>query len=124
LNPETFMYSKPKTQWNAYFTQKKRHLSTANSYTLQLKIILAMLSASHFFYFVTAIFLITLKISTIFVIILIVTRTLVIWFFYGKILRKFYETQLFWWIPLLDAAYVFFYVALAPTLTIRTQKWH
>ena len=123
LNPETFMLSKPQTRWNAYFTQKKRHFSTATSYTLKHKMMLGILSASHFFYFVTAVSLLALKISTIFVILGLVVRTLVMWFFYGKILRRFHEHNLILWIPLLDVVYVFFYLFFLPALMIKTRKW-
>ena len=123
LNPETFMVSEPKTQWNAYFTQKNRHFSTATSYTLKHKMMLGTLSASHFFYFVTAFSLLALKISTIFVLLGLVVRTLVMWFFYGKILRRFHEHNLILWIPVLDVVYVFFYLFFLPALMIKTRKW-
>ena len=123
LNPETFMLSEPQTRWNAYFTQKKRHFSTATSYTLKHKMMLGTLSASHFFYFVTAVSLLALKISTIFVLLGLVVRTLVMWFFYGKILRRFHEHNLILWIPLLDVVYVFFYLFFLPALMIKTRKW-
>lgn len=123
LNPQTFMLSEPQTRWNAYFTQKKRHFSTATSYTLKHKMMLGMLSASHFLYFVTAVCLLALKISTIFVLLGLVVRTLVMWFFYGKILRRFHEHNLFLWIPVLDVVYVFFYLFFLPALMIKTRKW-
>lgn len=123
LNPETFTLSEPKTRWNEYFTQKKRHFSTATSYTLKHKMMLGTLSASHFFYFVTAVSLLALKISTIFVILGLVVRTLVMWFFYGKILRRFHEHNLFLWIPVLDVVYVSFYLFFLPALMIKTRKW-
>jgi cell division protein FtsX len=82
-----------------------------------------MLSASHFLFFVTAFLLLALKISTIFVLILIVVRTVVVWYFYGKILRKFQEEDLLHWIPFLDVVYLFFYLVFLPALTIRAQKW-
>ena len=123
LNPETFMLSEPQTRWNAYFTQKSRHFSTATSYTLKHKMMLGTLSASHFFYFVTAFSLLALKISTIFVLLGLVVRTLVMWFFYGKILRRFHEHNLILWIPVLDVVYVFFYLFFLPALMIKTRKW-
>ncbi len=123
LKPSTFMSSLPKTRWNAYFTQKNRHFSTSTSYILRHQIMLGLLSASHFLFFVTAFLLLALKISTIFVLILIVVRTLVVWFFYGKILRKFQEDDLLPWIPFLDVVYLLFYLVFLPALTIRAQKW-
>ncbi len=123
LEPNSFMCSLPKTRWNAYFTQKNRHFSTSTSYILRHQIMLGLLSASHFLFFVTALLLLALKISTIFVLILIVVRTLVVWFFYGKILRKFQEDDLLLWIPLLDVVYLLFYLVFLPALTVRAQKW-
>ena len=123
LNPETFMYSEPHTQWIAYFTQKKRHFSTATHYTLKHQIILGMLSLSHFVHFVTAVWLLALKISTIFVICFIVIRWLTIFMFYGKILRKFRETDLLPSVLALDIVHVFFYIIFAPTLIFKSQKW-
>ena len=124
LSFKTFMYSEPNTQWKGYFTQKKRHFTTATSYKLKNKIILGGLSASHFFYFVTAVLALTLQISTIFVLTVILVRTLTIGFLYGKILLKFHDRQLIWWIPLLDTVYFLFYLVFAPALVIRTQKWN
>jgi poly-beta-1,6-N-acetyl-D-glucosamine synthase len=124
LSPKTFMYSEPNTQWNGYFTQKKRHFTTATSYKLKHKIMLGGLSASHFFYIVTAVLALALQISTIFVLSLILVRTLMIWFLYGKILLKFHDRSLIWWIPLLDTVYFLFYLVFAPALIIRTQKWN
>jgi poly-beta-1,6-N-acetyl-D-glucosamine synthase len=123
LDPKTFTYSKPKTQWNDYITQKRRHYTTAFHYKWKHKILLGGISVSHFFYSVTALLALILKISTIFVLVCIVVRIVVVWFLYGKILRKLRHTDLFWWIPLLDAVYVLFYVLFAPALFIRTQKW-
>lgn len=123
LTPSTFMYSEPKTQWKAYFTQKNRHVSTATSYILKHQIMLGMLSASHFLFFVTAFWLLALNFSTIFVLLLIVVRTLVVWYFYGKILRKFQENDLAYLVPLLDVVFLLFYVVFLPAIMIKSRKW-
>ena len=46
LNPETFMYSFPKTTWQTWYRQKRRHLSVNNYYKLNHKINLGGLAAS------------------------------------------------------------------------------
>ena len=125
LLPQCFMVSEPKTQWNSYFTQKKRHLSAGNRYTLKHKILLGAVSLSHFLFFVTTFFCLLLKISTMFAVANIIVRTIVIWIVYAKILRKLHEERLVWWIPILDFAYVFFYLVFAFTFILRAppQKW-
>jgi glycosyltransferase involved in cell wall biosynthesis len=46
LNPETFMYSFPKTTWQTWYRQKRRHLSVSKYYKLQHKINLGGLGVS------------------------------------------------------------------------------
>ena len=46
LNPETFMYSFPKTTWQTWYRQKSRHLSVSKHYKLQHKINLGGLATS------------------------------------------------------------------------------
>lgn len=125
LFPETFMVSEPKTQWNSYFTQKKRHLSAGNRYLLKHKILLGLVSLSHLLFFVTIFICLYIKISTMFAVANIVVRTIVIWTVYAKIIRKLHEETLLWWIPLLDVLYVFFYLVFASTIILRAppRKW-
>lgn len=46
LNPETFMYSFPKTTWQTWYRQKRRHLSVSTYYKFQHKINLGGLATS------------------------------------------------------------------------------
>jgi poly-beta-1,6-N-acetyl-D-glucosamine synthase len=125
LLPQTYMVSEPKTQWNSYFTQKNRHLSAGNHYLLMHKVLLGLVSTSHFFFFVTVFFSTYIKISTMFAVTSIVVRTILIWTVYAKILRKLHEERLLWWIPLLDVFYVFFYLVFASSIILRAppRKW-
>ncbi len=125
LLPQTFMASEPKTRWKSYFTQKNRHLSAGNRYILKHKILLGLVSLSHFLFFVTIFFYTYIKISTMFAITSIVVRTILIWTVYAKILRKLHDDRLLWWIPLLDVFYVFFYLVFASTIILRAppRKW-
>ncbi len=47
LDPESFVYSFPKTTWSEWFRQKRRHLSVGKHYQRGNKIRLGLLSASH-----------------------------------------------------------------------------
>ena len=127
LLPQTFMYSKPKTRWKGYFIQKKRHLSAGKRYQWQHQAMLGAVSISHFFWFVTLVCLLVSKISTIFVSANMIARISVMWFLNGRIYQKLRERGgLFWWTPILDAAYVFFYIIFSFTIFLRTspRKWH
>lgn len=47
LNPESFVYSYPKTTWSSWFHQKTRHLSVGKHYKFSHKLRLGIISASH-----------------------------------------------------------------------------
>ena len=47
LDPDSFTYSFPKTSWESWLTQKKRHLSVGKHYRRANRIRLGLLSASH-----------------------------------------------------------------------------
>jgi glycosyltransferase involved in cell wall biosynthesis len=47
VEPESFVYSKPKTTWSAWFRQKHRHLAVSKYYRSRNKILLSLLSGSH-----------------------------------------------------------------------------
>ena len=123
LHAETSMFSLPKTTWKGYFTQKTRHFSVGTRYLLKHKILLGMVSLSHFFYFVTLFYLVYSNISTMFAAANIVTRMLLVWYIYIKISQRLREPQLLWWFPILDVVYVLFYPIFAPSLLIlRTSS--
>lgn len=47
IEPESFVYSKPKMSWSTWFRQKQRHLAVSKYYRSRNKILLGMLSGSH-----------------------------------------------------------------------------
>ena len=124
LEKESFVYSEPKFTWQDYYRQKNRHLSTATSYQLKHKFLLGLLSASHFFFYVTGITLFVLNFNVIFLGTLFVVRMVMLLFYYGKILKRFQEKRLLQWIPVLDFMYILFYIAFTPILFFRkTIQW-
>lgn len=124
LEKESFVYSEPKTTWRDYFRQKTRHLSTATSYQLKHKLLLGLLSVSHFLFYVTGITLFVLKFNVIFLGTLFVIRSVVLLFYYAQILKRFQEKRLLLWIPCLDFMYILYYIAFTPILFFRkTIQW-
>ncbi len=58
LNPNAFMYSVPKTTWQNWYRQKRRHLSVSKYYKLQNKILLGGLATTQIFAWLTFLILI------------------------------------------------------------------
>ncbi|MFK7775582.1 MAG: glycosyltransferase [Saprospiraceae bacterium] len=123
LEKESFVYSEPKTTWRDYYRQKSRHLSTATSYQLKHQILLGLLSASHFLFYVTGIILYVLDFYLMFGT-LFGIRYIMLVFYYGKILKRFQEKRLLLWIPMLDFMYILYYITFTPILFFRkTIQW-
>lgn len=122
LEKEAFVYSDPKESWSSYFRQKRRHLTTGTYYNPRHQVWLGLLSLSHFTHYVTL--LILLIHSTEFVLIIYLVRLLVVLLVYIPTLKKLNESDLIPWIPILDAAYILYYVIFAPTLLFgKTKTW-
>lgn len=60
LNPNTFMYSVPKTTWQTWYRQKKRHLSVSKHYKVHNKILLGGLAFTQISTWLTLLILIPL----------------------------------------------------------------
>lgn len=123
LDAQSFMYSAPKETLGSYWRQKQRRLSTGTKYRFKTQILLGALAISHFFFYLLGFFMLTLKVSTIFVCTLYVVRITLALLLYAFILKKFRHADLIFWIPLLDVAYVFYYLLFTPALMNTTQKW-
>ncbi len=124
LNPSTFIYSEPKTDFRSFYIQKTRHLSTASHYQLSHKILLGLLSVSLFAFHLYPFILIGLGIGVKLVILLYLTR----WGFFMMnsyfILKKLKVLRLWWYLPLLDVVYLVYLVFISPAIIFRnTSKW-
>ncbi len=123
ISKDTFMWSEPQKNWKSFFKQKSRHLSTGTHYKFIHQFLLGLLSASHFLFFVTAIGMILLKFSTIFVITIYVIRLLVTGALCKRIFNKFNENRLLFWLPVLDFAFVIYCVVMVPSLFFKIRNW-
>lgn len=123
LHPESFTDSIPKKSWRSYYYQKARHLTTGSKYKPVHQFLLGLLAFSHFGHYFFGLSLATsptLPVVTLFYLV----RIGIVWSMYGSILRKLEDRSLWPWIPLLDIAYLLYYVVFAPVLvTGNKQKW-
>jgi len=122
LRPTTFVYSAPRSSWRGYYYQKSRHLTTGTKYRPMHQLMLGALSASHFLHYAGAAFLLGYGQYIFLVIILALVRMGVVSFLGRRIFHKLNETDLGKWMPLLDAAYLGYYLLFAPVLLIGNVK--
>ena len=106
-----------------FSSQKTRHLTTGSSYKLVHQLVLGLVSASHFGHYVFGLCLFNSPLLLV-VLLIYLVRISVVWLLYVRILRKLDAQRLLPWIPLLDAAFVLYYILFAPVLiTGKQQQW-
>jgi len=67
IDPDSFVYSAPKTTFNAYFRQKRRHLTTGKYYKTTFKWLLGLFSFTQLLFWVVFILMLSLNIQPILV---------------------------------------------------------
>ena len=121
LSKDAFVYSSPKHTWLAWYRQKTRHLSTSTHYKPIHQALLGGYSASHFMHYFLGIYS-AIQGYWVLAICFYFLRTMIMLFVFRGILKKLDDAILLKWIPLLDAAFVLYYVVFAPTLIFGSRK--
>ncbi|SFU62364.1 Glycosyltransferase, catalytic subunit of cellulose synthase and poly-beta-1,6-N-acetylglucosamine synthase [Pustulibacterium marinum] len=99
FNEEAFTYSTSKKSLKAWFTQKRRHVSTASHYKKSHQVILGLFYISQFFFWLLAILLLSFQHQLIITGALIGFRMLMQYFVFGFTASKLKETKLLWLLP-------------------------
>ncbi|NRB61853.1 MAG: glycosyltransferase [Saprospiraceae bacterium] len=128
LTPQAFMYSVPKSYWRDFYYQKRRHLTAGQHYQTKHKVLLGLLSASHAGHYLSVISLmIMFPAQRPLALFATTVRILVVCWQYRRILSLLRDTSLLPWVPLLDVAYLLYYLVFAPVLfntgKSRQEKW-
>lgn len=105
--PESFTYSKPKTKYKNWITQKRRHVSTANYYNTLDKLQLGLFYLTQLLFIVLPIILLSFQFRWILVLSLIVIRYLAVWIVIGFSAGKLKENDLKYWFPVVELALIF-----------------
>jgi glycosyltransferase involved in cell wall biosynthesis len=106
-SPESFTYSEPKTTFKAWFTQKRRHVSTASLYKSFDKIQLALFYISQLLFIILAIVLLAFQYQWIVVLSLIGFRYLFTWIVLGFSAGKLKEKDVMYWFPIIEIVLIF-----------------
>lgn len=104
--PESFTYSKPKETYKEWFTQKRRHVATANYYKFFDKIQLGLFYISQLLFFLLVILLLAFQFQWIAVLALLATRYTIVWIVFGFSAGKLKENDLKVWFPIIEIVLV------------------
>ncbi len=102
FTPESFTYSKPKTKYKDWFTQKRRHVSTANFYKTFDRFQLGLFYISQLLFVILSIVLLSFQHQWIVVVGLIGFRYLFTWITLGFSSGKLKEKDVMYWFPIIE----------------------
>lgn len=123
LDRDTFTFSPPKSTWIEWYRQKSRHMTAGRRYQLHHQILLGLASMTHILHYVAGIFLLFHGYLIIVLLAYVFRITLMLLIFRG-IFRKLDDAILIYWLPLIDAAFILYYLVLSPTIFWgNTKKW-
>lgn len=105
--PESFTYSKPKETYREWFTQKRRHISTAEHYKFFDKMQLGLFFISQLFFFILVILLLAFQFQWIAVLAILATRYTVAWTVIGFSAGKLKENDIKVWFPIVEIMLIF-----------------
>ncbi len=120
---ESFTFSTPKKSWESLFYQKRRHLTTATHYKLSHKVILGA------FYLSNVLFWLGLLLSFLFlrwefVLALVLFRLIVQYIVVVKALKKLKETDLVYFVSILEIVMICFQMVIFITnLFSKPKHW-
>lgn len=106
-SPESFTYSEPKKTFKEWFTQKRRHVSTAGYYKASDRFQLALFYASQLLFILLAIVLLAFQFQWIIVLGIIGFRYLFTWLVLGFSAGKLKEKDVMYWFPIIEIVLIF-----------------
>lgn len=104
--PESFTYSEPKKTYKEWFTQKRRHISTAEHYKFFDKMQLGLFFLSQLFFFILVIILLAFQYQWIAVLAILATRYTIVWTVVGCSAGKLKEKDIKIWFPVVEIALI------------------
>lgn len=104
---DSFTYSKPKTTFGEWFTQKRRHIATAKHYKMNDRIRLALFYFTQFAFIFLAIILLVSQYQFIIVAGIIGFRYLFSWLSMGFAAGKLKEKDVMYWFPIIEIVLIF-----------------
>lgn len=107
FSKESFTYSEPKTSYKDWFTQKRRHVSTATFYSHFDRFQLALFFLTQVSFFILAIILLTFQFQWMIVLPIIVVRYIFVWTSLGYAATKLNEKDVIYWLPIMEILLIF-----------------
>jgi glycosyltransferase involved in cell wall biosynthesis len=124
ITPDSFTYSIPKTSFKDWYTQKRRHISTANNYKFIHKSLLAIFYSSQLLFWLLAIVLLIPLFQWKIVVTLILVRLIIQYFAVGFSAKKLNEIDILFILPFLELFLIVFQLTIfISNLIAKPKHW-
>lgn len=122
--PGAHTLSEPAQTWRAWWRQKRRHLSAGRRYRLEDRLRIGIFIGANLLFYSTAIGLLFSPPDWVPLAIAGLLRTVLLTVVYTRLGHRLDDRLPVAWLPLLDAVYFFYYLALGISLFLyRTLRW-
>ncbi|QJX47491.1 glycosyltransferase [Hymenobacter taeanensis] len=122
--PGAHTLSEPVQTWGAWWRQKRRHLSAGRRYKLSDRLRVGIFMGANLVFYGTAIGLLFSPPNWVYLAIVWLIRTGCLSAVYARLGRRLDDRLPLAWLPILDAVYFFYYLALGISLFLyRTLRW-
>ncbi len=122
--PEAHTLSVAEASWGAWWRQKRRHLSAGRQYRLADRIRLGLFVGANLLFYGVALGLLFSRADWVPLATLLLLRTGLIVVVYQQLNRRLEGQLPAGWLPVLDAVYFFYYLALGISLFLnRSLRW-
>lgn len=122
--PGAHTLSEPARTWRAWWRQKRRHLSAGRQYRLEDRLRIGIFIGANLLFYGTAIGLLFSPPDWVSLAIAVLIRTVLLTVVYAQLGRRLDDRLPVAWLPILDAVYFFYYLALGISLFLyRTLRW-
>lgn len=124
LNPDSFVYSKPKISFTDWLKQKKRHLSTSKEYKPVIKFLLGLFGLTQFLFWITFVILLIIGVKWKIVVGIFLIRFITQIIVHKKVTSLFKEQTIFIFSLLWESIYSLMmpFLTLAGIFT-KQSKW-
>ncbi len=124
INPEAFTYTAAKTNWPAYFKQKKRHMSVGKLYKKRDRTMLSFDAISGFLFYILLILCFVFRYEPLLALGLWLFRLIVQLIIYNKIFKKLDGKDVIWYLPFFDFIYYMYLTVFGLVgALIKTSQW-
>ena len=123
-HPESFTISTPKTSFDAWITQKRRHITTASHYKFLEKFLLSLFYVSQLLFFMVGIAVLAIMYKWELVLAVIGARYFVAWLAIGFSARKLREKDVAYFYPIFEMVLVCVQLSIfISNLISKPTKW-